>query len=49
MSTTASAHDSDVVELDIGDTALVARRSAEALTPWRDRFLEKAIAAEPGR
>jgi glycosyltransferase involved in cell wall biosynthesis len=32
------------VEIDVGDAALVARRSAEALTPWRDRALEKAFA-----
>lgn len=32
------------VELDIADGALVARRSAEALTPWRDRAMEKAFA-----
>jgi glycosyltransferase involved in cell wall biosynthesis len=32
------------LELDVGDAALVARRSAEALTPWRDRFVEKAFA-----
>jgi glycosyltransferase involved in cell wall biosynthesis len=34
----------DRLELDIGDAALLARRSAEALTPWRDRFLENVIA-----
>ncbi len=32
------------VEIDAGDAALVARRSAEALTPWRDRRIEKVFA-----
>jgi glycosyltransferase involved in cell wall biosynthesis len=30
--------------LDLSPTALVARRAAEAFTPWRDRFLEGTIA-----
>lgn len=30
--------------VDLSPTALVARRAAEAFTPWRDRFLERTIA-----
>jgi glycosyltransferase involved in cell wall biosynthesis len=33
------------VVIDAGDAAMVARRSAEAMTPWRDRRLEDAFAA----
>ena len=29
--------------LDLSSTALVARRAAEAFTPWRDRLLERTI------
>lgn len=33
------------VVLDIGERSLVARRGAEAFTPWRDRVIEREFAA----
>jgi glycosyltransferase involved in cell wall biosynthesis len=33
------------LELDVGDSTLVSRRAAEALTAWRDRTFERAIGA----